>query len=62
MEDYRAAAGASGSRPHVGAVGRDACEEEDHAVCADVNVGVSFTHGEGVGRFREEFVGHLVVA
>lgn len=62
MEDDGPAAGTAGGAPHVAAVGRDACEEEDEAVCADVGLRVGVAEGKGVGAFAEEFMGEEVVA
>jgi hypothetical protein len=43
----------AGCRPHVCAVGRYACEEDDEAVCADVGLGGWIAEGEGVCGFCE---------
>lgn len=44
------------------AVGCDAGEEDDHAIGADIDFGVGFAHGEGVGAFGEDLVGEEIVA
>ena len=62
MKYYGSAAGTPGLGPHFSAEGGDAGEKDDHAVGADVDFGVGFAEGEGVGAFGDEFVGHGVVA
>jgi hypothetical protein len=56
VEDDGAAAGPAGLAPYA-PVGRYAGEEDDHAVGADVGLGVCVAEGERVSGFGEELVG-----
>jgi hypothetical protein len=60
--DDGAAARAPRRRPHVCAEGGYGCEEDEEAVCANVDFRVGFAHAERVGRFGEELVREEVVA
>lgn len=51
MEYDGAATWSSGCGPHVCAVGGYAGEDDDHAVCADVGLGVGVAELECVSRF-----------
>ena len=61
VEDEHAAARAPRLRPHA-AVGREAGEEDEHAVGADVVGGVGVAEGQGVGGFGKQFVREEVVS
>jgi hypothetical protein len=43
-------------------VWRDAGEEYEHAVCANVGFGIGVAHGQSVDGFGEEFVSEEVVS